>query len=153
MKLNWLCVCVHVVFIWHVYTYWCIYFHICTHRHTFTCMYNILEDIHIYTNIYAVRKILKWAWKYHKPTEWKRAKWKNLRRRIREQMERIEEQQKKWSLLPVSPFNKDIKHPALKSPLSPHPWLTTLTDYGILSTELGYNHGSPWNCAPSSHCQ
>ena len=49
---------------------------------------------------------------------------------------------KKWSLLPVSPFNKEIKHPALKSPLSPHPWLTTLTDYGILSTELGYNHGS-----------
>ena len=48
-------------------------------------------------------------------------RYENLRRRIREQMERIEEQQKKWSLLPVSPFNKDIKHPALKSPLSPHP--------------------------------
>lgn len=43
---------------------------------------------------------------------------------------------KKWSLLPVSPFNKGIKHPALKSPFYPHPWLTTLTDYGILSTEL-----------------
>lgn len=50
---------------------------------------------------------------------------------------------KKWSLLPVSPFNKGIKHPALKSPFYPHPWLTTLTDYGILSTELGYSHGSP----------
>lgn len=129
-----------------IYTNTCIYFYICIH--TCTHIHVCLIYLGMYIYAYICIQLGKSSNMYEGIISWLEKRWvgevweKNQRAK-----ERLEVRNETWSLPPVSPFNRDGKGVTLKSPLSPHPWLTSPIDHGT---------PSHWVCiqsqSPSKRC-